>query len=67
MFLTLDHVLNDGAKHRREIGANGLGVYYWLRDNAFPSGFQVLCWNCNLAKRILGVCPHQKIERTSET
>lgn len=55
-FLTIDHVNNDGADHRREIGKGGL--YYWLVREGFPEGFQVLCANCNLAKEICGACPH---------
>ena len=32
----------------------------WLITNDFPKGFQILCWNCNFAKGILGKCPHEK-------
>ena len=35
----------------------------WLITNNFPMGFQILCWNCNVAKGILGVCPHQEIKQ----
>jgi len=28
-------------------------MYYWLRDNGFPDGFQVLYWNCNWKKALL--------------
>lgn len=54
--LTIDHVNNDGADHRREIGS-GAAIYSWLKKNAYPGGFQTLCWNCNSGKR-LGLCPH---------
>lgn len=66
LFLTIDHVNNDGANHRREIGkgrkANASGpIYAWLRKNKYPEGFQVLCINCNFGKRMnKGVCPHQE-------
>ena len=67
--LTVDHVNNDGAKHRREIGkqysydtgrrALVADFYRWLEKNGFPDGFQVLCYNCNLSKhRNKGVCEH---------
>jgi hypothetical protein len=67
-FLTLDHVNNDGAAHRRALGTNsGHAVYRWLRDRGFPQeGFQLLCWNCNHAKYAHGVCPHQKPAARSE-
>lgn len=57
VFLCIDHVNNDGAEHRKEVGS-GTSMYRWLRKNKYPSGFQVLCWNCNAAKSILGKCPH---------
>lgn len=56
MFLQLDHVNNDGAEHRRAIGRTN--IYYWLKQNGFPPGFQVLCANCNYAKAHYGKCPH---------
>lgn len=64
-FLTLDHVNNDGAKHRKEqIGSRGgIGIYLWIIRNNFPPIFQVLCFNCNHAKQLNGgVCPHQEKE-----
>jgi len=58
-FLTIDHMNNDGAEHRKEI--RGDKIYGWLVRNGFPDGFQVLCWNCNLGKQMNhGVCPHQE-------
>jgi hypothetical protein len=32
----------------------------WLRRNKFPSGYQVLCHNCNFSKGHVGICPHEK-------
>ena len=64
-FLTLDHVANDGATFRREnFGGQGRGAgvltYDWLVRHGFPSGYQVLCANCQTGKRMNhGVCPHQ--------
>lgn len=57
-FLTIDHVNNDGKEHRKKVFAARL--YNWLQQNGFPSGFQVLCFNCNLGKaHNKGVCPHK--------
>jgi len=57
LFLQIDHVENDGAVHRREIGSGAL--YLWLKRHKFPEGFQVLCANCNWGKRQNGgICPH---------
>lgn len=63
MFLTIDHINNDGANHRRElkdkIGNGGASFFTWLKANKFPKGFQVLCRNCNWGKHANGgVCPH---------
>lgn len=55
-FLTLDHINNNGAEHRRQI--NNTNLPNWLRKHGYPEGFQVLCMNCNFAKGKYGVCPH---------
>lgn len=60
-FLTLDHINNDGNKHRKEI--NRTYIYNWVVKNNFPPLFQVLCYNCNQGKRMNGgICPHKKRE-----
>lgn len=48
--LCVDHVNNDGASHRKQLGKPG--IYEWLRRNKYPAGFQILCMNCNQAKRM---------------
>lgn len=56
-FLEVDHINNDGNKHRREIGNQK--IYDWLIKNKFPTGFQILCANCNKGKSLNdGICPH---------
>jgi hypothetical protein len=57
--LTIDHINGGGRQHRLQAGVKG-DFYTWLKRNGFPPGFQVLCWNCNHAKHVLGECPHQK-------
>lgn len=60
LFLTIDHIHNDGAQHRKSLGHGSMRTYRWLRQRKFPPGFQVLCMNCNFGKRMNnGVCPHQ--------
>lgn len=57
-FLTIDHINDDGATHRKTFGGS---IYRWLKLNNYPSNFQTLCFNCNFAKsRVVGGCPHQK-------
>jgi hypothetical protein len=57
-FLSLDHMNGDGARHRKELNLYGLAIYRWVKRNNFPKDFQVLCFNCNLAKQHVGKCPH---------
>ena len=47
-FLTLDHVAEDGAEHRLELGSKC--IYRHARDAGFPPRFQCLCFNCNFKK-----------------
>jgi hypothetical protein len=61
IFLCIDHMDNDGGKHRRSIeNSGGIHFYRWLKKHNYPDRFQVLCWNCNSAKAYRGQCPHQK-------
>jgi len=55
-FLTIDHINNNGSEHRREIGTGGTRLLKWILKNKFPSGFQILCMNCNFSKGKHGFC-----------
>jgi len=56
VFLTIDHVQNDGAKVRK---MRRHLVYKIILDEGCPADrYQILCWNCNAAKGMLGRCPH---------
>lgn len=62
LFLTIDHINNDGAEDRKKTGS-GAGFYRYLKRNNFPNKdkYQVLCFNCNHGKQINGgVCPHKR-------
>lgn len=64
LFLTLDHVMNDGAKQRESLATHQ--VYAVAKKEGWPRDkYQVLCMNCNFAKGHYGVCPH-KAGRTSK-
>lgn len=60
VFLTIDHIYGDGKEHRSTDRSATL-LYRWLKKNGYPDGFQVLCWNCNTAKRRLSACPHESL------
>jgi len=60
-FLSIDHVYNDGAAHKRKFRIRtGEQLYRWLIRHNFPPGFQILCMNCQWGKRNNnGICPHK--------
>lgn len=60
-FLQFDHI-NDGGTERRRTDCGENVVTMWLVQHKFPVDFQVLCANCNHAKRF-GPCPHQEQTR----
>lgn len=52
--LSIDHLENNGGKHRKEVmSANkgGSRFYAWLKKNNYPKSYQVLCMNCQFIKR----------------
>ena len=60
-FLSIDHINKDGYKHRKELEGNS--IYRWLIKNNFPKDrFQILCFNCNLARGFYGECPHKRLK-----
>jgi hypothetical protein len=60
-FLSIDHINNDGnLERRKKLYSGGCGFYYYLKKNNYPTGYQVLCMNCQWGKALNnGVCPHQ--------
>lgn len=61
-FLSIDHIFNDGAEERASAAKWRAGrIQYVLRDLGWPKDrYQLLCFNCNIAKHIHGECPHVK-------
>lgn len=49
--LSIDHINGDGAKQKKELGGAGDRTYRWIKRNNFPTGFQILCMNCQFIKR----------------
>ncbi len=64
--MQLDHINNDGYKHRKTLrdknggACGGSRMYRWIIKNDFPPIFQVLCANCNMSKMLLGRCAHKQ-------
>ena len=59
-FLSIDHIHGGGTKERKEGKGGGHFLYRRLKKEGYPKGFQVLCYNCNVAKGIFKICPHKK-------
>lgn len=62
VFMTLDHINNDGYKDKNPGGSkkSGKELYLLVKKQGFPDKYQTLCHNCNFAKKLEGGCPHQK-------
>jgi hypothetical protein len=61
MFLTLDHVNNDGNLQRKALGHRSTLRRAIIKEGYRPDKYQILCMNCNWGKRMNGgTCPHQK-------
>jgi hypothetical protein len=61
VFLTIDHVYENGSIDRA-LGRTGASLYRHIINSKFPTSYQILCWNCNEAKRLVRVCPHQLVK-----
>lgn len=66
-FLTIDHVNNDGSKHRAELSGGkrntgvALKVLRYIINHGYPDTFRILCYNCNCGRaRNGGICPHEE-------
>jgi hypothetical protein len=68
-FLTLDHINNDGAEHRKLLGINSKcsnSIWLDLKRKGWPKdNYRLLCFNCNSgrAKNVEGgyICPHEEM------
>ena len=60
VFLVIDHVNEDGSKHRKKLGRSSMNLYRDIINRGFPDDLQILCHNCNWGKHVNhGICPHQ--------
>lgn len=64
-FFTIDHVNNDGAKHRHRSSknkkdrVNNAKIFREIKRAGFPDTFRLMCFNCNCGRqRNGGICPH---------
>jgi len=49
--LSIDHINGGGNRHLQALGFGRSRFYRWLKRNNYPSGFRVLCMNCQFVGR----------------
>lgn len=59
-FLTLEHKTGVPDHHRTATGKrlSGRALYRRVKKEGYPDAYEILCFNCNLARSIYGTCPH---------
>ena len=61
VFLTLEHLDNDGKEHRDEVGHDPGQLLRDLKRRGWPKDkYTLMCFNCNRARWVLGECPHKR-------
>jgi hypothetical protein len=65
IFLTIDHIHNNGSEERKRLKLRGAGIWFyeWLKKKNWPKeDYQIACFNCNIGRyQNGGICPHQTI------
>jgi 5-methylcytosine-specific restriction endonuclease McrA len=61
--LTVDHVRDNGAEHRRNTNTKK-SCWHILCKEYDPEEYQILCMNCNMAKETYGIKPGGNIYKT---
>ena len=56
--LSMDH--KGGLVREGRPKQSGTKLYKYLMSHSMPTGYQVLCYNCNAGVGWFGVCPHKK-------
>lgn len=62
LFLTIDHINNNGAIERKTIGSSRNLYKHIIKSNFPQDNYQLLCYNCNCCKGAYGKCYHQLIK-----
>jgi hypothetical protein len=57
-FLAIDHMEGGGHQHRKSLGNNAALKLLYLLDTEKPTGYRILCHNCNISLGLHGYCPH---------
>ncbi len=65
-FLSIDHINGRKDEPKDERKKSGNNLYRWLKNNDYPTGFRVLCMNCNFSRGHAGYCPHERFKAESQ-
>ena len=64
-FLNIDHMNGGGTQERKRQGRGGNSFAIYLRKRGFPSGYRILCYNCNCALAHFKICPHERTKNVA--
>lgn len=64
--LQIDHIIPRCVTHPEEKISVGGGLYKRLKKEGFPSGYQILCANCNHRKRYIDEGLYYPLEEVEE-
>lgn len=60
LFLTIDHILNNGAEEKKLFDNNMYAFYNNLKQDNYPKdNYRLLCYNCNCSRGAYGQCYHE--------
>ncbi len=69
VFLTVDHINNDGYKEKKNGRRSGRALWSRVRAEGFPKDkYRILCFNCNCGRARLAnkICPHELKKETQD-
>jgi hypothetical protein len=67
-FLNVDHINGVSEQEKASGYRSGLKLYRRVQREGYPKAlYQVLCFNCNMAKGLFGVCPHIEAKAAAKT
>lgn len=58
-FLNLDHIESRKNVSSEEKKLTSVDLWKYVKTKGLPKGYQVMCFNCNMAKGNRKYCPHQ--------
>ncbi len=57
-FMTIDHLNNNGAEHKKVGGFHNIPIYVLGHGIEEKYKLAIMCWDCNASLAFYGFCPH---------